>query len=128
MQNIRDPDGQDIIAPTLYQWLCAAVLTAYAEPVKLVLSLGNWCTIEEGINLVRQMGMAHALITRSNPDRVTVTRIIKMQLLRGAPASLIPLIIPAATNAAVNVGALANTLREIWAVILEPSVWVADQG
>ena len=94
----------------------AAVLTAYAEPVKLVLSLGNWCTMEEGSNLVWQMGMAHVLITGSNPDSVAVTRIIKMQLLRGAPASLNPLIIPAVANAAGNAGILANTWREIQAV------------
>ena len=120
LQNIRGSDGQDIIAPTLYQWLCAAVLTAYAEPVKLVSSLGNWCTMEEGINLVRQMAMAHALIMGSSPDRVAAMRSIKMQLWRGAPASLKPLIVPSVTNVTGNVGTLANTLREIGAVTLGP--------
>lgn len=128
LQNIRDPDGQDIIASTLYQWLCAAVLTAYAKPVELVLFLGKWSTTEEGIHLVRQMGMAHALIMGSNPDRVTVTRVMKMRLLRGAPASLAPLITPAVINVTSNAGALANILSEIGAVALEPSVWVSDQG
>ena len=128
MQNIRGPDGGDIIAPTLYQWLCAAVLTAYAEPVKLTSSLANWCTMKEGINLARQMGMAHALVTGSNPDRVAVTRSIKMQFLRGAPASLKPLILPAVTNAMGNVGTLEDTLREMEAVISGLSVQVVNKG
>uniref|UniRef100_A0A8C8B5N5 Uncharacterized protein n=1 Tax=Otus sunia TaxID=257818 RepID=A0A8C8B5N5_9STRI len=128
LQNIRGPDGGDIIAPTLYEWLCAAVLTAYAEPVKLVSSLTNWCTMKEGINLARQMGMAHALVTGSNPDRVAAMRSIKMQFLRGAPASLKPLVIPAVTNDKGNVGALADTLRETGAVISRPSVQVVNKG
>uniref|UniRef100_A0A663EYR4 Uncharacterized protein n=1 Tax=Aquila chrysaetos chrysaetos TaxID=223781 RepID=A0A663EYR4_AQUCH len=127
LQNIRGPDGQDIIAPTLHQWLRAAVLTAYAEPAKLVSSLRKWCTMEEGINLVQQMGMAHALVTGSNPDRVAVTS-IKMQFLRGVPASLKPSIIPAATNAMGNIGTLADTLREIGAVISGPSIRVVNKG
>lgn len=61
LQNIRDPDGQVIIERKLYQWLYAAILTAYADPVVLASSLRNWYTMEEVINLVRQMGMAHAL-------------------------------------------------------------------
>ena len=32
LQNITESDGQDLTAPMLYQWLRAAVLTAYAEP------------------------------------------------------------------------------------------------
>lgn len=128
LQNVRGPDGRDVVAPTLYQWLCAAVLTAYAEPVELVSSLGSWCTIEEGINVVWQMGMAHALVAGSNPDSIAVTRSIKMQFLRGAPASLKPLIIPAVTNATGNIGALADTLRDIGDVISGPSVQAVNKG
>uniref|UniRef100_A0A8B9Z4H2 Uncharacterized protein n=1 Tax=Buteo japonicus TaxID=224669 RepID=A0A8B9Z4H2_9AVES len=101
---------------------------AHTELVKLVLPLGNWYTMEEGINLVWQMGMAHVLVKGSNPDRVAVTRSIKMQFLRGAPAPLKPLIMPAVTNAMGKVGALADTLREIGAVISGPSVWVENKG
>ncbi|KAK2521985.1 hypothetical protein Q9966_012939 [Columba livia] len=68
LQTVRGPDRQDIIAPTLYQCLCAAVLTAYAEPVESVLSQGNWCTMEESIDLVRQVGVVYALIMRSDSD------------------------------------------------------------
>lgn len=50
-----------------------------------------------------------------------------MQLLKRAPASLKPLVIPAVTNATRNVGALANTLREIGAVTLGPSVQMVDK-
>ena len=78
--------------------------------------------MEEGVNLVWQMGMAHALVTASNLDRVAATRSIKMQFLRGVPASLKPLIIPSVTNVTGNVGTLANTLREIGAVTLGPSM------
>jgi len=74
--------------------------------------------MEEGINLLWQMGMAHALVMESNPDSVAVTRSVKMQVLGGVPASLKPWIIPAVTNVTGNVDTVANTLREIWAVIL----------
>lgn len=50
-----------------------------------------------------------------------------MRLLKRASASLKPLVIPAVTNAARSVGALANTLREIWAVTLGPSVQMVDK-
>lgn len=41
LQNTRDPDGQVIIERKLYQWLCAAILIAYADPVELASSLRN---------------------------------------------------------------------------------------
>ncbi|PKU31808.1 hypothetical protein llap_17887 [Limosa lapponica baueri] len=63
-----------------------------------------------------------------SPDRVAVTRSIKMQLLREVPASLNPLIIPEVTNATGNVGALANILKEIGAVTSGPSVQVVNKG
>ena len=72
--------------------------------------------------------MAHVLITGFNSDRVSLTRSIKMQLLRGAPGSVKPLIIPAVPNATGNVGALANTLREIGTVTSGPSVRVVNKG
>lgn len=90
LQSIRDPAGQDIIVPTLSQWLCAAVVTVYAEPVEIVVFLGNWCAMEEGVTLVQQMGVALVLITGSIPNRVAVTISIKMQLLREVPATKTP--------------------------------------
>uniref|UniRef100_A0A663EF42 Uncharacterized protein n=1 Tax=Aquila chrysaetos chrysaetos TaxID=223781 RepID=A0A663EF42_AQUCH len=113
LQNVRDPDGRDIIAATLYQWLCAAVLTAYAEPVELVSSIGSLCTMEEGINLVWQMGMAHAIVVGSNPD----------SFLRRAPASLKPLIIPAVTNATGNVGALRAKPEGVTSRVTRKQMW-----
>lgn len=104
LQTVRGPDRQDIIAPTLYQCLCAAVLTAYAEPVESVLSRGNWCTMEESIDLVRQMGVVYALIMGSDSDGVAVT------------------------SATGNAGTLANALRGTGAVTSGPSVWVVDNG
>ncbi|XP_064898024.1 uncharacterized protein LOC110355336 [Columba livia] len=104
LQTVRGLDRQDIIARTLYQRLCAAVLTAYAEPVESVLSCGNWCTMEESIDLVWQIWVTYALIMGSDSDRVAVT------------------------NATGNAGTLANALRGIGAVISGPSVWVLDNG
>lgn len=74
------------------------------------------------------MRTAHALITGSNPDRLAVMRIIKTQLLRGVPPSLKPLNITTVKSATGNGGALPNTLREIGAIILGPSVQVKDKG
>ena len=68
--------------------VCAEALTAYSEPVELVLSLRNQCTMEEGINLLWQMGMTYVLVMGSTLDSVAVMRSIKMQFLRGRPASL----------------------------------------
>lgn len=53
LQNIKAPDRKDVAAPMLYQWLCDAVLTSYADTAKLVSSLGNWCTMEEGISFLQ---------------------------------------------------------------------------
>lgn len=39
LRNIRGPDGWDIVAAILYQWLCVAVLTAHADTAQLVSSL-----------------------------------------------------------------------------------------
>lgn len=74
-----------------------------------------------------QMGMAHASLLGSNLDSAAVTS-VKKQFLRGAPASPKPLTTAAVTTATSNVGALANSLEEIWAVILGPSAWVVNRG
>lgn len=71
---------------------------------------------------------ARALITGFNPDRVAVTRSIKIQFFRGAPASLKPLITPALTNTIGNLGALASILREIGAVTWRSFVQVVNKG
>lgn len=68
-----------------------------------------------------QMGMAHALFLGSNLDKVAITS-DKVQFLGGVPASLKALTTAAVTNATGNVGALVNSLGEILAVILGPSV------
>lgn len=93
-----------------------------------MLSFRKWHTMKEGVNSLRQMGMAYASTTGSSPVTAAVRTSIKRQLLRGAPASLKPVIIPAVVNATGSVGDLANTLWEIWALISGPSVQVVDKG
>lgn len=51
-----------------------------------------------------------------------------MQLLREVPVSLKPLIAPALISATDNIGVLANTSREIWAVSLKPPVLVVNEN
>lgn len=74
------------------------------------------------------MGITHVLITGPNPDGAAVTKSIIMQLLRGMPVSLNPLIIAAVMNATADIGALANTSREIWVAISEPAVQVVNKN
>lgn len=59
------------------------------------------------------------LITGSSLNGAAGTKGVKMRLLREAPVSLKPLIAPALISATDNIGVLANTLRDVWAVSLE---------
>lgn len=123
----RGTDGWDIVALKLYQWLCTAVLTAHENAAESVSSLGNWCTMEEGIGLLWQMEATHALITGTNPDEVAVTS-IKMQFVKGAPNKLKPLVILAVTYATGNIGALTDALRDIGTMASEPAVRVLREN
>uniref|UniRef100_A0A8C3JKN9 Uncharacterized protein n=1 Tax=Calidris pygmaea TaxID=425635 RepID=A0A8C3JKN9_9CHAR len=127
LQNITGPDGQDIVAPTLYQWLCAVVLIAHPDPSQLAASLGPWHTIAEGITVLRQIGMAHALAMGANPDDVLVTKVMRMQFLKQASESLKPLIVSTVTDATGTIGALVNKLREIGDTMSGPSVRVINR-
>lgn len=78
-------------------------------------------------NILRA-AMVHVLITGFNLNRAKVMRSIKTLVLRGVSASLEPLITTEVTNAADNVGALANIWMKIRTVNSRPSVWVVDNG
>lgn len=95
----------------LYQRLCLTLLKAYTDPAEVVSSLGKWCTTERDINLVQQMGV---VITGPSLERASIMKSIKKDaLLRGASASVKPLIIPTIMNTTGNTDALADAFREI---------------
>lgn len=71
--------------------------------------------------------MAHALIMGCNQTGSSNER-YQTAASRGTFASVKPLTIPAVINDTGHVGALTNTLREIGAVTLGPSVRVVNKG
>uniref|UniRef100_A0A8B9NVV7 Uncharacterized protein n=1 Tax=Apteryx owenii TaxID=8824 RepID=A0A8B9NVV7_APTOW len=106
----QDGAGNIIVAPTLYQWLCAAVVGAYPSTDELAATVGAWRTLEEGINMLRQLGVAIGLADGEGPDGVEITRQMKTQLLRGAPSALKPLLFGIVMPATGTVG----QTRAVW--------------
>lgn len=128
LRNIRNADGQDITAPTVYQWLCAAVLRTHTDPRELMPSLGSWSTISDGTILLREMGMAHALLTGTSPDNIPITRSIRMELLKRAPVSVKPCLISTIQAATGNVGALVTAMKDLETMPSGPSVRMVNKG
>uniref|UniRef100_A0A8B9QF73 Uncharacterized protein n=1 Tax=Apteryx owenii TaxID=8824 RepID=A0A8B9QF73_APTOW len=108
-----DGAGNIIVAPTLYQWLCAAVVGAYPSTDELAATVGAWRTLEEGINVLRQLGVAIGLAGGEGPDGVEITWQMKTQLLRGAPSALKPLLFGIIMPATGTVGALIHNIRDL---------------
>uniref|UniRef100_A0A8B9PFB1 Uncharacterized protein n=1 Tax=Apteryx owenii TaxID=8824 RepID=A0A8B9PFB1_APTOW len=110
---LRVGAGNIIVAPTLYQWLCAAVVGAYPSTDELAATVGAWRTLEEGINVLQQLGVAIGLADGEGPDGVEITWQMKTQLLRGAPSALKPLLFGIVMPATGTVGALIHNIRDL---------------
>uniref|UniRef100_A0A8B9PI82 Uncharacterized protein n=1 Tax=Apteryx owenii TaxID=8824 RepID=A0A8B9PI82_APTOW len=119
LTSVRDGAGNVIVAPTLYQWLCAAVVGAYLSTNELAAAVGAWCTFEEGINVLRQLGVAIGLAGADGPDGVEITWQMKSQILRGASSALKPLLLGTVMPETGTVGALVNNIRDL-ALVGEP--------
>ncbi|XP_068782223.1 uncharacterized protein [Struthio camelus] len=113
LTSVRDGAGNVIEAPTLDQWLCAAVVGANPSTGELATTVGVWRTFEEGINALRQLGVATGLADADRPDGVEITWQMKTQLLRGAPSALKPLLLGTVMPATGSVGALVNNIRDL---------------
>lgn len=74
------------------------------------------------------MGMAQVPITGSSPDGTAGMKSTKMQLWGGALVTLKPFSVSAVMAVTGNRGALANPLREIGAVISEPTALVVSES
>lgn len=74
------------------------------------------------------MGAAHALTAGSNPDKVAVTRSIKISSVKGALDELKPLIASTVMNATGNISASTNALMDIGAMVSEPAVQVVREN
>ncbi|KAG6929364.1 Friend virus susceptibility 1, partial [Chelydra serpentina] len=114
LSNPPQPDG-DTESPSLYCWLAAGVGAAYPSVGELEAQAGPWKTVAEGVQILRQLGMAWAVETGGTvgPDDIPVTKSIKATLLRLAPDELKPSLLAVVMAADGHVGDLAATLMQL---------------
>uniref|UniRef100_A0A8C0QM46 Uncharacterized protein n=1 Tax=Chelonoidis abingdonii TaxID=106734 RepID=A0A8C0QM46_CHEAB len=114
-QDAQGPDWQDLESPSLYCWLTGSVDTAYPLAGELEAQVGPWKTIAEGVQALRQLGMAWAGVTGgiAGPDDMPVTKSTKAALLRTAPDELKPSLLAVLMAADGRVGELAATLMQL---------------
>ncbi|KAG6935183.1 Friend virus susceptibility 1 [Chelydra serpentina] len=114
LANPPQPRG-DTESPSLYRWLAAAVSVAYPSVGELEAQAGPWKTIAEGVQILRQLGMAWAVETggTEGPDDILVTKSIKATLLHLAPDELKPSLLAVVMAADGRVGDLAAILMQL---------------
>uniref|UniRef100_A0A8C0J7F2 Uncharacterized protein n=1 Tax=Chelonoidis abingdonii TaxID=106734 RepID=A0A8C0J7F2_CHEAB len=113
--NPKGANGQEEESPSLYRWLMGAVDTAYPSAGELEAQVGPWKTIAEGVQALRQLGMAWAVSMggMDGPDDMPVTKFTKAALLRTAPDELKPSLLAVVMAADGRVGELAATLMQL---------------
>uniref|UniRef100_A0A8C0GFW2 Uncharacterized protein n=1 Tax=Chelonoidis abingdonii TaxID=106734 RepID=A0A8C0GFW2_CHEAB len=124
--NPKDVNGQEEESPSLYRWLTGAVSKAYPSAGELEAQVGPWKTIAEGVQALRQLGMAWAVATggMDGPDDMPVTKSTKAAFLRTAPDELKPFLLAVvmAAGQGVERGELRVPRRVLWFDLLQAGV------
>uniref|UniRef100_A0A452I8Z8 Uncharacterized protein n=1 Tax=Gopherus agassizii TaxID=38772 RepID=A0A452I8Z8_9SAUR len=134
MSTLGPPAEGQPESPSLYRWLAEAVGAAYPSVGELEALVSPWKTISEGIQALRQLGMAWAVSTggtegpddmllgmawavstggTEGPDDMLVSKSTKAAFIRTAPDELKPSLLAVVMAADGRVGDLAATLMQL---------------
>uniref|UniRef100_A0A8C4VP73 Uncharacterized protein n=1 Tax=Gopherus evgoodei TaxID=1825980 RepID=A0A8C4VP73_9SAUR len=115
MSTLGPPAEGQPESPSLYRWLAEAVGAAYPSVGELEALVSPWKTISEGIQALRQLGMAWAVSTggTEGPEDMLVSKSTKAAFIRTAPDELKPSLLAVVMVADGRVGELAATLMQL---------------
>uniref|UniRef100_A0A452HLH3 Uncharacterized protein n=1 Tax=Gopherus agassizii TaxID=38772 RepID=A0A452HLH3_9SAUR len=115
MSTLGPPAEGQLESPSLYRWLAEAVGAAYPSVGELEVLVSPWKMISEGIQALRQLGMAWAVLTggTEGPDDMLVSKSTKAAFIHTAPDELKPSLLAVVMAADGRIGELAATLMQL---------------
>ncbi|XP_030420935.1 Friend virus susceptibility protein 1-like [Gopherus evgoodei] len=115
MSTLGPPAEGQPESPSLYRWLAEAVGVAYPSVGELEALVSPWKMISEGIQALRQLGIAWAVSTggTEGPNDMLVSKSMKVAFIRTAPDELKPSLLAVVMAADGRAGELAATLMQL---------------